>query len=85
MGSRGRSAGIAKLMARFPQDIQRFADQFVELQEKRHMADYNPDSRLKLRDVRASLNNAERAVKRLDNASLADRRIFAAWVGVKGR
>lgn len=72
-------------MARFPQSVQFFADQFVELQEKRHTADYNPDSRFKLDDARAWLDNAETAIRQLDSAPVAARRAFAAWVAIRGR
>ena len=72
-------------MARFPWEMQFFADRFAELQEKRHEADYDPDSSFKTIDVKTYLNNAETAIRQINAAPIADRRAFAAWVGVRGR
>ena len=72
-------------LARFPQGIRLFADRFAELQEKRHEADYDPDSRFQLDEVRAYLDNAETAIRQINAAPIIDRRAFAAWVGVRGR
>ena len=74
-----------KTMARFPREMQFFALHFVELQEKRHRADYDPDSRFKVGDVQTYLDNAETAIRQINDTSIIERRAFAAWVGVRSR
>ncbi len=49
-------------MATFPTDIQDFANQFVELQENRHRADYDPSSRFTRHDVVTAIDAASVAV-----------------------
>ena len=65
--------GNKQVVKRFPSGIQAFAANFVELQKKRHEADYDPASQYKL------------GIKRLGEAPMKDRRAFAVWVAVKAR
>ena len=67
-------------MVLFPQEILDFANIFVELQIKRHDADYDPFARLTKSAVKQDILRCERAIREFRNASLADRRAFAAWV-----
>ncbi|MCY4047631.1 MAG: hypothetical protein OXF42_05970 [Candidatus Dadabacteria bacterium] len=73
------------VVQRFPGEIQAFAKNFVEIQEKRHEADYDPDSEYRLADVQMWLDSAKLYIKRLEGASIKDRRAFAVWVTVKNR
>ena len=74
-----------QVMRRFSPQIRAFARDFGVLQDKRHLADYDPNVRLSLDESRRCLNIATQAIAELGKASLKDRRAFAALVTVKGR
>jgi hypothetical protein len=44
--------------------IQRIASAIVELQEQRHLADYDPTQRYKISDARRAIEMAEDAIRR---------------------
>lgn len=67
-------------MQRFPAEIRDFAGEFVTMQEKRHLADYDPVSRFRLNDVIVAIDAAELAIRQLKKCPTKDRRAFAAWV-----
>ena len=67
-------------MSRFSRGIQGFADTFVELQEKRHEADYAPFFSLDRSDVLIYIADAEVAIGKLQESDLRDRTAFAVWV-----
>lgn len=73
------------VMQRFPKEIEDFAAQFVTLQEKRHIADYDPFSRFALADVLESIDGAEAAIRKLQKCRKKDLRAFAAWTTLKAR
>jgi hypothetical protein len=68
-----------------PAALNDVADAFVQLQELREEADYNPLSALTRRDVEAHIRLAEAAISSLDAAAITDRRAFAAWLIFKNR
>lgn len=68
------------VMAKFPQAIVDFALVFKDLQEKRHGADYDPNSTFDKSSILQDIDNAEDALASLRNATKKDRRAFAAWV-----
>jgi hypothetical protein len=74
-----------EMMRRFPQQIQDFAYAFVDLQERRHDADYDPSVKLTKSEVASSLELAEAAINGLKGVPLRDRRAFAAHVLFKKR
>lgn len=57
-------------------NIQAFAETFIELQDSRHQADYDPFGRLKTSDVKAAVAAAYTAIARFDRASAARRKAF---------
>lgn len=59
-------------------NIQAFASAFIELQDRRHRADYDPFGRLKTSDVKAAIAAAYTAIARFDRASAARRKSFLA-------
>ncbi|MDE2760139.1 MAG: hypothetical protein OXH90_07575 [Paracoccaceae bacterium] len=63
----------------FPEGVQDFARKFIELQEKRHDADYNPSYTLTSNDVLNDIGIAEIAIKKLNSAAIKDKRAFAVW------
>ena len=74
-----------RVLAKFPKDIEDFANLFHELQIDRHSADYDPYSRFTLTDVIASIETAEIAIKTFEKVPIKHRRAFAAWVVIKHR
>ena len=74
-----------QVMQRFPDEIRDFAIQFVDLQEKRHEADYDPFKRFTRSDVRTAIEAADVAIRRLQASNIKDKRAFAAWTVMKKR
>ena len=61
------------------------SDAFVQLQELRHEADYDPNASFLRKDVEAHIRQADTAILNLDRALVNDRRIFAAWLIFKSK
>jgi len=80
-----KQSGNKTVLDKFPPDIQEFASQFILLQDKRHSADYDPHSRFLRSDVLTYIAGAEVVIKKFQNASIKDRRAFAAWTAMKSR
>ena len=72
-------------LARFPAEIQNFAQVFANMQPLRHRADYDPDAEFSRNPVIQSINDAENAIRLFPNAPIADRRAFAVHVLVDAR
>jgi hypothetical protein len=73
------------ILAKFPQEIQDFANMFVQMQIKRHDADYNPTIKVFKSAILADISIVNAAIKDFDTAPLKDRRAFAAFVMFKQR
>lgn len=74
-----------KVLAKFPKDVEDFANFFHELQIKRHAADYDPFSTFTLTDVTATIEAAELSIRAFQKVQVKHRRAFAAWVAIKDR
>lgn len=74
-----------RVMSRFPREVQFFAGVYVELQEKRYEADYNPTSRFNLYDAHEWTRRVVNAIAEIAKSPLKDRRAFAVWVAMKHR
>lgn len=55
------------------------------MQEKRHAADYDPTAVTTKSEVLIDVQTVEQVIAGFENASLRDRRAFAAWVMFKER
>ncbi len=66
--------------ASFPDEIEFFADAFLDAQRARIAADYNPMVRFTSLTVSNDLNRAKRAVFGLRNLDQMHKTAFAAWV-----
>lgn len=77
--------GNKAVVAKFPQEIEDFANLFETLQSKRHSADYDPTSRFFLQDAETFIDAAELAIKEFKSSGIKDRRAFAAWTTMKNR
>ena len=64
----------------FPGPIQDFASAFVEMQNRRHTADYAPDADFRKSDVIRDINLAESVITAFATVDIADRRAFAVHV-----
>ena len=81
-----RSACLnAALIRKFPREIQDFANVFVQMQKKRHMADYDPDHRPYKSEVLNDIATVESAIADFHRAPTKDRRAFVALVLFKSR
>lgn len=72
-------------LGQFPKAIEDFANNFVAMQEKRHMADYDPTVKLSKSEVLADINLARQAITEFQKEPVKDRRAFAAHVLFKKR
>jgi hypothetical protein len=79
-GDAKKACSHTKTKGKFPQPIQDFANTFRTMQEKRHIADYDPIGKFFESAVTLDIDGAEDAIKNFSKASKADRRAFAAWV-----
>lgn len=68
------------IIGRFPQDVQDFATTFVELQIKRHSADYDPHASFTKSEVETDISKAETAINAFSRVPIKHRRAFCAWV-----
>ena len=64
----------------FPNDIQDFASVFVEMQDKRHRADYDPDEVSYKSEVLEDIDEAADILSRFQKVPVKDRRAFAVYV-----
>ena len=65
---------------KFPIEIQDFANQFVQMQQERHRADYSPTGRFYRDWVLQTIAEAEYQLDRFSRVPLRDRRAFAVHV-----
>ena len=76
------------MIAKFPDEIQDFAKLFVDMQKKRHGADYDPDATATYApDMAFSKSNviqdilaSENVINRFSKVPIRDRRAFAVYV-----
>ena len=78
---RCQQSGIAD----FPFEIRYFARAFVEMQQDRHRADYDPDISFSRADAVQLINLAEDVIIRFLQAPARDRRAFAVYVLLPAR
>lgn len=74
-----------KVVVKFPNDIQDFANVFVSMQIKRHTADYDPGAKAFKSAVIADIKAAEDAMAKFNAVPAKDRRAFAVWVLMEER
>jgi hypothetical protein len=73
------------VMKRFPKAIEDFGNKFLEMQLKRHVADYDPDGKFYKSAVLQDILDAETVIRAFRAAPTKDRRAFAAFVLFKLR
>ena len=68
------------IMGAFPDSIQDFGDLFVEMQLKRHTADYDPDAEFTKSDVVKDIDRVRNVISRFNAEAATHRRAFAIHV-----
>ncbi|MAO92402.1 MAG: hypothetical protein CMM78_06470 [Rhodospirillaceae bacterium] len=75
-----------RFIKKFPPEIEDFANQFVEMQIKRHDADYDPRSGPYYKSsVLQDIEDADVVIDRYGKSPKKDRRAFAVYVIMKTR
>ena len=69
-----------RVLDRFPPEIENFAEQFVKMQELRHLADYDPFQDFSRPEVSQHIEDTKSAIAQFGQAHRADRRAFAVFV-----
>ena len=72
-------------MQKFPAAIQDFAETFIWLQRRRHLADYDPEFPFCKSEVIGDIQRVRKAIARFSKAPAKDRRAFAIHVLMKAR
>ena len=67
-------------MSKFAAEVQDFGSLFVEMQRKRHTADYDPDAQFAKSDVMKDIGRVEDVIARFADLPAKDRRAFAIYV-----
>lgn len=74
-----------RMLGRFPPEIQRFGELFIEMQRLRHYADYDPEANFYRSAVVRFIDNAESVIDGFENVDTRDRRAFAVFVLLRNR
>lgn len=69
-----------EILRTFPAGIQDFAETFISLQSKRHLADHDPDAPFGKTNVIEDIDEARDAIARFLQAPLRHRRAFAIYL-----
>lgn len=80
--SRCNNSGMIK---KFPKQIEDFANLFVQMQVKRHSADYDPFEIFVKSVVENDIDQVEQAIKDFNLAPKSDRLAFCAYVLLRER
>jgi len=73
------------ILAKFPKDIEDFGNAFVSMQDKRHLADYDPHEKFTKSEVLNDIALVENAIRGFEACDAKDRRAFCAYVLFKKR
>ena len=68
------------VIAKFPAEIADFAIFFVDMQTKRHAADYNPTGTFYKSAVKADIERAEKVIRDFSSTQTKHKRAFASWL-----
>ena len=73
------------IIKKFPNEIQDFAGLFKQMQEKRHLADYDPDEKFFKSAILVDISLVESAIREFKRTKIKDKRAFAVFVLLKKR
>ena len=74
-----------RILSRFPPEIQDLGEHFVDMQRRRHYADYDPETDLDRSAVMTFIDDTERVIAGFENLGARDRRAFAVYVLLRNR
>lgn len=80
-----RRAARPDIAARFPEPIRDVAAIIADMQQRRHLADYDPHLRLTKSEVLQDIAECERAILRFSAAPIQDRRRFILYLVLRSR
>ena len=80
-----RSQYARPTIRKFPPEIGTFAILFVDIQHKRHGADYDPFGRWYKSEVAEDIDTAADIIDQFERAPMQDRRAFAVYVLLRSR
>ncbi len=69
-----------QILAKFPPEIQKFADQFVTMQRARHVADYDPLEEFSRNSVAQFVRSTRSTIDEFEQTARDDRRALAVFV-----
>ena len=69
-----------RVLRKFPQEDQDFANQFVKMHRQRHLADYDPFEHFVRSDVVQVIGETKTAISEFEKAERSDRRAFGVFV-----
>ena len=69
-----------RVLAKFPQAVQDFAEQFVRMQRERHLADYDPFEHFSRSTVIQLIEETKAAITEFKQVDRRDRRAFVVFV-----
>ena len=79
-GLAGNNCRNKSLLSEFPQEVQDFANAFVSMQAKRHLADYDPFARFAKSEVQREIAAARSMLEAFQSVPVKHRRAFAVYV-----
>ena len=68
------------MMRQFPAEIEGFGKQFVDMQQKRHFADYDPETAFRRNEVIHLIDQTESVIAAFNAVPNIDKRAFAVYV-----
>lgn len=84
-GAAKTACGNQTIMKKFPKAIEDFGNKFIEMQIKRHNADYDPNQKYYKSAVQQDIADAATVIGNFQKEAAKDRRAFAALVLFKIR
>ena len=84
-GHARRQCNNRSAMRRFPAGVRYFGRVFADMQQRRHLADYDPDATFSRSDVIQFIDEAESAIALFESVSPATRRPFSIHVLLRPR
>ena len=80
-----RCQDVNKKDRKFSLGILVFSEAFVDLQQRRNDADYNPSIRFSISDAVASIGDAQKAINAFNAEPLEAQRAFVIFVGLRAK
>ena len=83
--AKGQCLRLPRLKKKFPPAIRNFSEMFVEMQNERHLADYDPTVVFNRAEILQRIEETENIIRQFEKVDRKDRRAFAILVLLKFR